>query len=227
MTALADNQPTLEAWTAYHGMFCSVGTSRACGQAINGKVLFWDTEKETAAVKEFSSPISTAGYWAMVAMTGTGLSGAFACTETLASVEVPLQAWGNSAQLSAARIGTLPSSEALAFHDVPCPPWLLERLVALNHGQHVQLVRRFEYMFKLVGLRVVMLHFITLAADGSAKRDADGNPELHLVEVFDWQGVNKAKAEAQRSDYTAIITGAMIAAAAGLTVGALMLRGRT
>ena len=68
-------------------------------------------------------------------------------------------------------------------------PIVLDYLVASppirgTPSASVRLKRRFEYNFKVAGVRVAMLHFIAIDRDGKPLLDAQSREILHLVEVL-------------------------------------------
>ena len=156
--------PTLAEYTRFHGMHIGPAAARRCVASFsNGAIIFapstYDAAKDFSAEDDVRSPyevplLTLGKYYALVLATLTGLSTMLGLTEILDARE---------------DLDGVP----LAPHPLYPGPAILA-YVARRVGAPLVAVRRFEYRFRLVGLRVVMLHYRT------AKDE-----RLHLIEVYE------------------------------------------
>lgn len=155
------NQATLEQYDAFHSMVCAPGAAAACIRSFNGRILFMPR----AAAHEVStfpmtgespygvSRLTLLKYYLLVIWSLTGLSTCLRLTTTVEATDTLGGRCSTAADVS-------------------------DRVLAYLAGEsgarpaEVRLVRRFRYVFRLPGLRVMMLHF---ASPG----------QLHLVEVYE------------------------------------------
>ena len=162
-------------FTRFHGMHCGIQTAQRCVSSFNGVIIFSPSSYTMDSTSSFPmdstssfpnaedvSPfevrrkLTVARYYLLVLCTLTGLSTLIGLTKTIDASE------GSAAQ--AVTHPLHPDAQMLKY---------LER----RAGAPVRLVRRFEFRFRLVGLHVVMLHYLS---------DSDGR--LHLVEVYEAGG---------------------------------------
>ncbi|CAB9500277.1 expressed unknown protein [Seminavis robusta] len=158
----------LHEFTHYHGMLCSPTTaSRCCDAFQGGTILFMPSSytRDTFQNYEYSGKgvLTPLSYYLLVLLSLTGLSTLLKQTVFRMATEIPQdqQEEANAASL------TSQYNEHLQVDD-----YILEHCKQHTNATSLQLKRRFEYQFRLVGLDVVMLHF-----------QCDQN-KLHLVEVF-------------------------------------------
>jgi len=171
-------------------MIAGPSSAQRCIDSFNGRILFmpYSYSRDTAsfpAVGRSPWEPATPGlnlftYYLLVLFSLTGLSTVLGRTVVLDARAVPADSSGEQLQCELASAG----NPSLVVEQM-----VLDYLVAPGstrvaaHG--VRLLRRFEYNFKMAGVNVVMLHFISIAPDGTPSVDAAGKDILHLVEVYE------------------------------------------
>lgn len=181
---------SLTEYERFHGMLVGPGSAQRCIESFNGRILFmpssYSRDADSFPAKGRSpwepSTLNLFTYYLLVLFSLTGLS-------TLL---------GQTSVLDARALSSDSDSDGLERQRQLCSaetPRLVVDQIALDYlvapgssrplAHAVQLKRRFEYNFKLAGVRVVMLHFISLGPDGTPVFDAAGNEILHLVEVYE------------------------------------------
>ena len=169
--SLAATQPALADFTRFHAMHCSPLAARQCVASFSGGCIVFapstyedaDFPAEEGMVSRFEVPkLTTLKYYALVLASLTGL-----CTALQMTTIVD------------AREGLLPEeAEAASTHPLHPSRAVLDYVSRRAGAPLTGPVRRFEFMFRLVNLRVVMLHYASRADEGVA-------PALHLVEVYE------------------------------------------
>jgi len=171
-------------------MIAVPSSAQRCIDSFNGRILFMPSSysRDTASFPavgrspwEPATPgLNLVTYYLLVLFSLTGLSTVLGRTVVLDARDVPADSSGEQLQCELASAG----KPSLVVEQI-----VLDYLVAPGsnrvaaHG--VRLLRRFEYNFKMAGVNVVMLHFISVAPDGTPSVDAAGRDILHLVEVYE------------------------------------------
>jgi len=158
-------RPTLRDYTRFHGMHIGPVAARRCvGSFADGVIVFAPSSQisdELPGVGRSRFEVETLtllNYYALVLATLTGVSTVLGLTEIVEAKD-----WEHD------------TGAGRSEHPLDPSPTICEYL-ARRAGSPATPIRRFEFNFKLVALRVVMMHF----------RSAD--PErLHLVEFYEWR----------------------------------------
>ena len=171
---------------AHPRMLIGPGAARRCIESFNGRILFIPSNY---SLKSTSFPSSGRSqfeptrlnlfwYYLLVVASLTGFSTLAGQTTVLDARVVDERAQDEELQQSLVSANT----PSLAVDKIA-----LQYLIANSSppAASVRLKRRFEYNFKLAGVRVQMLHFVSLLSDGTMARDSGGREILHLVEVYE------------------------------------------
>jgi hypothetical protein len=165
-------QPALgaSAYSAFHGMLCGPATAARCVDSFNGTILFMPSTYEPDKFRNHRErlphevkSLTLLKYYALVLFSLTGLCSMLRQTETLDANE------------DAAALAASDDCGANRDHPLRVHPIVIHAL-ASRHGS-AQLVRRFEYRFRLLGLHVCMYHF-------RGRVDGSQQDSLSLVEVY-------------------------------------------
>jgi hypothetical protein len=147
-------EPSLAEFRTFHGMLPRPGVAKRCVAALQSTIVFAPVSYTDADFVEDSpyevKRLTVMTYWLLVLASLTGLSTLLGCTDVVDAREV----------------------DALPPHALH-PSEAMMAYVRRRTVEEMRVCRRFEFDFRLGGLRVVMLHF----------RGASGR--LHLVEVYD------------------------------------------
>lgn len=164
--SLAATQPSIADFTRFHGMHVAPSVARSCIAAFDdGCIVFAPSSYASAdfALGETSRfevrGLGLLKYYLLVLASLTGLCTILGQTEIIDAREGAIEADGSH------RLH--PSPAILAY-------------VEQRAGAPIRMVRRFEFVFRLVRLRVVMLHFASMGNEEKGIR-----PALHLVEVYE------------------------------------------
>jgi len=151
----------------FHGMLCYPSTAKKCMDAFDGTILFMPSDYTPNTLSEFDCSakgvLTPLTYYLLVLGSLTGLSTALGMTNFIMAKEFPPAAASEEVKST---VGSKINS-ALRVE-----PFVLEYCKNHTESNAMYLKRHFEYDFKLVGLHVIMLHFLC---------DQD---KLHLVEVY-------------------------------------------
>ena len=171
-TPMRLHQPALgaSAYSAFHGMLCGPAIAARCVDSFNGTILFMPSTYEPDKFRNHRErlphevkSLTLLKYYALVLFSLTGLCSMLRQTETLDANE------------DAAALAASDDCGANRDHPLRVHPIVIHAL-ASRHGS-AQLVRRFEYRFRLLGLHVCMYHF-------RGRVDGSQQDSLSLVEVF-------------------------------------------
>ncbi|KAJ1495249.1 hypothetical protein T484DRAFT_1763299 [Baffinella frigidus] len=192
----------LATYNRFHSMLIGPAAARACCDSFaNGTTLFMpssylnlplpgkgDQQREGAPTKQPPAPsrlarwdasgVTVPRYFLLVVLSLTGLSTLLGLTETIDASELTPQ---DPVQGKASWSRLITSPDAGADPRLQVTPEATAYIAHARGAHAVRLVRRFEYVFWLVGLRVAMLHYVSLNERGEVVR-RDGKDELHLVE---------------------------------------------
>ena len=140
-----------------------------------------DTRPFPDAVTQWEPSLSLFSFYFLVLISLTGLSTLLGQTTMIDARVMPDDTAGERERENGLTSVITP--------DLTVNRVVLEYLAAHTSSRNlyasVKLKRRFEYHFKLAGVKVVMLHFISTDRDGQAILDDSGREILHLVEVYD------------------------------------------
>ena len=191
----AARAPTLAEYTRFHGMVARPSVARRCVDSFhNGVVVFTPSSVFTPVASESINAatafpttdgvisryevvgLTVFKYYALVLYSLTGLCTALGLTRTIDAREDLLNGLPALNGEAESRV---------AAHPLHPSPAILEYVSRRSGSPSLTVVRRFEFDFKLVGLRVVMLHL--RGARPPATADSCGlSPEpLHLIEVYE------------------------------------------
>ena len=158
------------AFSAFHGMLCGPAIAARCVDSFNGTILFMPSTYEPDKFRNHRErlphevkSLTLLKYYALVLFSLTGLCSMLRQTETLDANE------------DAAALAASDDCGANRDHPLRVHPIVIHAL-ASRHGS-AQLVRRFEYRFRLLGLHVCMYHF-------RGRVDGSQQDSLSLVEVY-------------------------------------------
>ena len=158
----------------FHGMVCSPKTASQCIDAFDGTILFMPSTytPDTLAQYDYSPKgvLTPFSYYLLVLISLTGLSTLLGMTDFQMAKEYPDPKNTDSAIKDAGTPLGSKSNDALCVEN-----YVLDYCKKYTQAKTIYLKRQFEYRFRLVGLEVIMLHFL-----------CDQN-KLHLVEVYQFK----------------------------------------
>jgi hypothetical protein len=158
---------SLSDYTHFHGMLCRPETAARCIQSFaGGTILFMPSHYTPATLSSFDCShkgvLTTTSYYMLVLFSLTGMSTLLGWTDFRMAQE-----FEDATTQDAQPPLTSQYKECLRVE-----PSVLEYCKRHSSAEVLVLKRRFEYHFRLVGLEVVMLHFLC------------NHNKLHLVEVY-------------------------------------------
>ena len=166
----------------FHGMVCSPKTASKCIDAFDGTILFMPSTytPDTLALYDYSPDgvLTPFSYYLLVLISLTGLSTLLGMTDFRMSREFPDPGAAAAAAVTPdeKRNQTATTPFVSTFNDgLRVESLVLDYCKQYTKAQTIHLKRQFEYEFRLVGLEVIMLHFL-----------CDQN-KLHLVEVYQFK----------------------------------------
>eukprot|EP00967_Tisochrysis_lutea_P079092 scaffold108045_cov40-Tisochrysis_lutea.AAC.1 len=173
------NLASLTDYRHFHGMLIGPAAAARCVRSFNGRVLFmpahrakdpkaFDGAPDRASCFDFSRGLTLFGYFALVVASFTGLSTLLQCTETMDAREVSPQ----------------DSERELPISEVESDELTLAKDYIRIYSRSrypTRLIRRFQFNFRLSGIKVRMFHFLT------QPEGTKGAPQLHLVEFYQLQ----------------------------------------
>ena len=152
-------------------MVCSPKTASQCIDAFDGAILFMPSTYTPDTLSRYDySPkgvLTPLSYYLLVLISLTGLSTLLGMTDFQVAKEYPDP---DSASKEATTTLGSDSNDALQVET-----YVLHYCKNYTQANTIYLKRQFEYRFRLVGLEVIMLHFL-----------CDQN-KLHLVEVYQFK----------------------------------------
>jgi len=187
--------PTLKDYERFHGMLVGPSAAQRCIASFSGRILFmpsrYSRDKHTfpsdgsGMSKWEVTSLNLFSYYGLVVASLTGLSTLLGCTETIDARAVQDDEDAELPRLKSRRTLSL-SLEKIVLDYLSQPPPITSGCSSTTVAPScVKLVRRFEYHFKLCGIRVMMLHFVSVRPDGKVEYDEEGKERLHLVEVYE------------------------------------------
>lgn len=158
---------SLTDYANFHGMLCAPSTAARCIESFaSGRILFMPSTYTPKTVPTFDCSaegvLTSLSYYMLVLLSLTGLSTLLHLTEFTDAREFSLEDAKDAQASMTSKHNPLLRVE----------PHVLEYCKQKSNANSMILKRRFEYKFKLVGLEVIMLHFLC------------DNQKLHLVEVY-------------------------------------------
>lgn len=154
----------------FHGMVCHPKTAAQCIDSFTGTILFMPSDYTPSSLASFDCSakgvLTPVSYYMLVLFSLTGLSTLLGMTKVVAAKEYPTTAAVQGVPLAS------DSNTALRVEK-----FVLDYCKQYTNANSIFLKRRFEYKFRLVGLEVIMLHFLC---------DQD---KLHLVEVYEFNNI--------------------------------------
>lgn len=195
-------QATLNEYRAFHSMLCPPHVAKRCIDSLvgagGGVFLFGTPDAHAGGRADCTSFWGVWPYYFLVLYSLTGLSTLLRLTDEVDAREFSV---GDKAPIPEEGSKWLRSerneSVAVSNSAIEC----CRRAGSNQRGKQkcedteklpsIRLRRRFEYDFRLIGLNVIMLHFMTTASTAKGGESellgADSRELLHIVEVFQFR----------------------------------------
>jgi hypothetical protein len=168
----------------YHGMFCGPAAAKICTDSFTGRVLFLPSQNTTSDIleplipmvyeskelrkKDLKKGMTVRNYYKMVFSTFTGVSTFLRLTDISEPIIKTLDEGGIDPKKH--------PDIAAVLNDAQIMKYLQQKGKGLND---FTAIRKFDYYFSLVCLRVTMIHLI----ESSPKKTSDEG-DLHLIEIY-------------------------------------------
>lgn len=155
---------TLEDYRNFHGMLCNPTTASRCIDSFDGCILFMPSTYTTSTLGDYdcTDTLNQVSYYLLVLLSLTGLSTLLLMTDFRKAKENFHEGIETEELFITSNFNSKLTVQQYA----------LNYCMKYTNAKKLCLKRHFEYHFRLVGLEVIMLHFIC------------DKGKLHLVEVY-------------------------------------------